>query len=64
MRKYSYSGPVMEFDRCVENKWTGETMATTENRARSNLAHQWKKGHNRTASSNIRLPGKITEVRE
>jgi len=59
MDRYFYEGPVMEFDRVVENSWTGETMAVSERKARSNLIFQWKKSHNRTAGSKITLPGKI-----
>ena len=59
MERYSYVGPVFEFDTCVQRKWSGETMAVSEKKARSNLAYQWKKQNNRTASSKITLPGKI-----
>ena len=64
MNKYAYNGPVMEFDTCIMNNWTGETMAKTESKARSNLAYQFKKKHNRVASSRITLPGKIVMVQK
>ena len=43
MKVYSYRGPVMVFDKCVEHYWTGETTASSEKKARSNLAYQYKK---------------------
>ena len=62
MNKYSYDGPVMEFDRLIANRWHGETMAVSEEKARSNLAYQYKKSHGRSATSKITLPGKIKEA--
>jgi hypothetical protein len=59
MNRYFYSGPVMEFNNCVQSKWEGATMAPTEKKARSNLTYQWKKQNNRIAGSKIFLPGKI-----
>ena len=60
MKRYSYNGPVLEFDRIVANYWQGETVASTEARARTNLAHQFKMETGRVPRSNITLPGKIT----
>lgn len=62
MNRYLYDGPVMEFDRCVQNSWKGETMAASETKARSNLSYQWKKRNNRIASVKITLPGKLREI--
>lgn len=62
MNKYSYNGPVMEFDRCIANKWRGETMAVSEKKAKSNLVHQFKKKNNRTAATRISLPGNVELV--
>lgn len=62
MNKYSYDGPVMEFDRCVANRWQGETMALSESKARSNLAYQYKKKNNRIPAVKVTLPGKIVMV--
>lgn len=60
MKKYSYNGPVVIFGVCVSNNWKAETMATSEAKARSNFAYQFKRIMNRTASSaNIIFPGKI-----
>lgn len=62
MHKYKYEGPVMVFGICVMNKWKGETIAASESKARSNLAHQWKKQNNRVAGSRITLPGEIKMI--
>lgn len=60
MKRYLYNGPVLEFDRIVANYWQGETVAATEARARTNLAHQFKMETGRVPRSKITLPGKIT----
>lgn len=60
--KYSYDGPVIEYDVCVADHWKGETMAPSEKKARSNLAYQYKKKNNRLASVKVTLPGKIKMV--
>lgn len=62
MKKYVYDGPVLEFDRIVAEHWKGETMASTESKAKSNLAYQFKKAHKRTPATKITLPGKLSEV--
>ena len=58
-QKYTYDGPVLEFDRCVADHWKGETIATSENKARSNLTYQYKKQNNRVPGTKVTLPGKI-----
>lgn len=60
--KYSYDGPVLEFDRCVADHWEAETMATSEKKAKSNLSYQYKKKHNRNPGIKVTLPGKIKMV--
>lgn len=62
MSVYKYDGPVMEFDRCISNRWTGETTATSEKKAKSNLAYQFKTKNNRTTNSRITLPGKLVVI--
>lgn len=57
--KYTYDGPVMEFDRLLAGHWKGETMATSEKKARSNLIYQFKKQNSRIVGTKITLPGKI-----
>ena len=64
MNKYSYQGPVMEFGTCITDRWSGSTYAISENKARSNLAYQFKKKYNRVANTKISLPGKIILVEE
>lgn len=59
MNRYIYEGPVMEFDRCIMNKWSSETVAVSEKKARNNLTYQFKRAYNRVPSTRISLPGKI-----
>lgn len=58
-KKYTYNGPVMEFDRCVANHWKASTYAPSEKKARSNLAYQYKKECGKTPNTKITVPGKI-----
>ena len=58
-RKYIYIGPVNVFDRCVSNRWSGETMAPSMSKARSNLVYQAKKQLHLIANTTVTLPGKI-----
>lgn len=60
MRFYTYDGPVLEFERIVAEHWLGFTYATSEKKARSNLAHKFKMQTGRTANSKISMPGKLT----
>lgn len=62
MKQYAYDGPVMEFEKCVANRWTASTYAISESKARSNLAYQFKKQFNRSPSTRISLPGKIIAI--
>ncbi len=59
MTLYSYDGPVMEFDRCITDRWRGQTYAASEAKARVNLAFQFKRDNGRVPRTNITLPGKI-----
>lgn len=59
MKLYSYSGPVLEFDRIVTNCWSAQTYATSEAKARSNLAYQFKKEHGKVPRTKITIPGKL-----
>lgn len=60
--KYIYDGPVILFDKLVADHWKGETMAPTENKARSNLAYQAKKQLNVIAGTKVKLPGEIKMI--
>ena len=62
MMQYRYDGPVMEFGRCVASHWEASTYAPSESKARSNLAYQYKKKHNKIASAKITLPGIVERV--
>jgi hypothetical protein len=64
MNTYSYKGPVKSFETCIADKWEGSTQATSEAKARSNLAYQYKKGHNLSADAYITLPGKLVLEKE
>ena len=59
MNLYSYNGPVLEFDRIVANHWQAQTYATSESKARVNLAYQFKKLNGKVPRTKITLPGKI-----
>lgn len=61
-RSYTYEGPVMEFDRVIDNRWTAETKAVSEKKAKSNLTHQFKVSHNRSSNTKITLPGNMTAI--
>jgi hypothetical protein len=57
---YSYNGPVMMFGRVIDH-WTGETMAVSERKAKSNLIFRYKKEKGYAMNSKISLPGLITK---
>lgn len=59
MKVYSYRGPVMVFDKCVEYYWTGETTASSEKKARSNLAYQYKKEMGLIPQTKVSITGKL-----
>ena len=63
MRKYSYDGPVMEFNTCIAQRWRAETYAVSEQKAKNNLTYQFKKSHDRLAGAKITLPGSVMTVR-
>lgn len=62
MTEYSYTGPVMEFDKVIANNWSSSTRAVSEKKARCNLAYQFKSETGRTARTKITLPGKLVVV--
>jgi hypothetical protein len=63
MNKYSYDGPVMEFDRCIANRWKASTYAVSEKKARSNLTYQYKKRNNMIPNTMITLPGQLILIK-
>ena len=62
MDLYSYTGPVTMFDRCVANCWKGETYASSEIKAKSNLIFQYKKQNGLIPASNVNLTGKLVKL--
>lgn len=60
--RYAYKGPVLIFDRCVANSWTGETVAESKAKAKNNLAYQYKKKNNLTPGAKVTLPGEIIMI--
>ena len=59
MTLYLYDGPVLEFDKCIVHRWQSKTYATSESKARANLAFQFKKENGRIPRTKITLPGKL-----
>lgn len=55
MTKYIYEGPVTEFGKLVCDRWKGETMAPSPNKALSNLKFRYKKENNKTINSRVEL---------
>lgn len=55
MYKYYYDGPVMIFEKCVTNRWRGETVAPTNKKALSNLGYQYKNQNNLCATARVQL---------
>ena len=62
MPRYSYDGPVMKFNVCVDHHWKGQTEAPTEKKAKSNLTFQYKKQNKMTPNTIVTLPGKLVLV--
>ncbi len=62
MAKYLYDGPVMEFGRCINNRWVATTSAPSEGKAKSNLSYRYKKEHGRSSSTRVVLSGKLVMV--
>ena len=59
MLTYVYEGPIKIFGECVNPKWRGETKAQSLQKARNNLAFQYKRQTNRTKDTRVDLTGKI-----
>ena len=64
MYRYLYDGPVREYDRCVNSRWRGETVAPSEKKARNNLAYQYKKKYGKVQNTKIVLPGRLVVLDE
>lgn len=61
MKRYFYEGPVLSFGKCIADKWSGTTIASSEAKARNNLGYQYKKRNGKAATFNVTLPGKLIE---
>lgn len=59
MNEYVYDGPVRIFETIVNHNWHATTYASSEEKARSNLAYQYKVSHGYSVNTKIILPGKI-----
>ena len=59
MQEYRYDGPVMRFEDCVQHRWKASTYATSEAKAKSNLAYRYKKENGLMPNTKITLPGKL-----
>lgn len=62
MPLYFYDGPVKCFEQIVTSHWRGSTCAKSEKKARSNLAHQYKRETRRSVASKITLPGELVVI--
>lgn len=62
MNQYTYKGPVLYFDDCIASNWSGSTYAVSEDKARNNLTHRFKKENNYAKNAMISLPGKMILV--
>lgn len=60
--KYVYDGPVLMFNNIVAEHWRGETVASSEKKARNNLTYQFKTQNNMLPGSRYILPGEIKMV--
>lgn len=58
-KTYRYSGPVLVYDRIVDNSWTAETTATSVRKASNNLKYRWKKLWGLEQTVRVELPGKF-----
>ena len=59
---YKYQGPVHHLDSVLERNWVAYTYASSEAKARNNIAYQYKRITNREPWSQICLPGEIKPV--
>lgn len=59
MDLYVYSGPVELFGKVIDHYWKAETRASTSRKAKSNLAHRYKKEHGYAERTVITFPGNL-----
>lgn len=58
--QYIYEGSVLLFGREILGRWTGQTLAVSERKARSNLAYQVRTKLQLPPRSPVTLPGRLT----
>ena len=60
--KYKYDGPVYQFDKWICN-WRGETWASSDGKALSNLAYRFKTQNNMMPNTGVKLdPDYLSEL--
>lgn len=64
MHTYYYDGPVMEFERCIANRWKARTRAVSKEKALCNFAYQFKMEHGKVANTKITLSRKAVSVEQ
>lgn len=64
MKRYAYVGPVLVFGKITNPKWSGETVAPSSDKAKSNLMYQYKKQTGRMKNAKVTFAGKIYVVEE
>ena len=57
---FTYSGPITSFGKVICENFTAQTEATSPEKAKSNIAAQFKKKYNYAIDRKIELPGRIT----
>ena len=62
MAKYYYDGPVLMFDHVIAKRWSSQTTAPSEAKAKINLAYQFKKQHDKEPTAKVILPGKLRQI--
>lgn len=61
--RYIFGGQVTVFGKLKTDYWYGETVATSAEKAKSNLIFQFKKENKLMQNSKVDLIGKIIECR-
>lgn len=62
LRLWEYNGPVMAFENVIDRNFKAKTQATSEAKAKANLAFRYKKSHGLMPGAKITLPGKLSLV--
>lgn len=62
VKLWRYSGPIAVFGKVIEVRYSAETYAISEKKARSNIAYQYKRDRNLNVSSNVALLDKVIAI--